>query len=40
MSSRSARGSVALVYTPKDFELNVIMNDLVTLVDPAGIAAE
>ena len=31
---------VAKVYTPKDFELNVIMNDLVTLVDPAGIAAE
>jgi len=25
---------VAKVYTPKDFELNVIMNDLVTLVDP------
>ncbi len=31
---------VSKVYTPKDFELNVIMNDLVTLVDPQGIAAE
>ncbi len=31
---------VAKVYTPKDFEMNVIMNDLVTLVDPTGIAAE
>ena len=31
---------VAKVYTPKDFELNRIMVDLVTLVDPTGIAAE
>ncbi|MEM9584587.1 MAG: protein meaA [Pseudomonadota bacterium] len=31
---------VAKVYTPKDFELNRIMDDLVTLVDPQGIAAE
>ena len=31
---------VARVYTPKDFELNTIMNDVVTLVDPAPVAAE
>jgi len=31
---------VAKVYTPKDFELNRIMDDLVTLVAPAGLAAE
>ena len=31
---------VARVYTPKDFELNRIMMDIVTLVDPASIAAE
>jgi (2R)-ethylmalonyl-CoA mutase len=31
---------VAKVYTPKDFELNTIMMDIVTLVDPAEIAAE
>ena len=31
---------VAKVYTPKDFELNTIMMDIVTLVDPAAIAAE
>ncbi|MCI2400444.1 protein meaA [Aliiroseovarius subalbicans] len=31
---------VAKVYTPKDFELNVIMDDIVTLVDPAAVAAE
>ncbi|MGB0959973.1 MAG: methylmalonyl-CoA mutase family protein [Halocynthiibacter sp.] len=31
---------VAKVYTPKDFELNRIMIDLVALVDPAPIAAE
>jgi (2R)-ethylmalonyl-CoA mutase len=31
---------VSKVYTPKDFELNRIMDDLVTLVDPQGIAAE
>ncbi len=31
---------VARVYTPKDFELNRIMMDIVTLVDPAPIAAE
>tara|TARA_R110002110_G_scaffold12184_43_gene58103 strand:+ start:539 stop:2506 length:1968 start_codon:yes stop_codon:yes gene_type:complete len=31
---------VARVYTPKDFELNTIMNDIVTLADPAAVAAE
>jgi (2R)-ethylmalonyl-CoA mutase len=31
---------VARVYTPKDFELNRIMMDIVTLVDPTAIAAE
>ena len=31
---------VARVYTPKDFELNKIMFDIVALVDPRKIAAE
>jgi (2R)-ethylmalonyl-CoA mutase len=31
---------VARVYTPKDFELNTIMKDIVTLVDPKAVAAE
>ena len=31
---------VARVYTPKDFELNRIMADIVTLADPAAVAAE
>lgn len=31
---------VSRVYTPKDFELNTIMSDIVTLVDPAPVAAE
>jgi (2R)-ethylmalonyl-CoA mutase len=31
---------VATVYTPKDFELNRIMMDIVALVDPEAIAAE
>ncbi|GAB5448607.1 protein meaA [Gymnodinialimonas sp.] len=31
---------VARVYTPKDFELNRIMMDIVELVDPTAIAAE
>ncbi|MEM9975487.1 MAG: protein meaA [Pseudomonadota bacterium] len=31
---------VAKVYTPKDFELNRIMFDIVELVDPAAVAAE
>jgi (2R)-ethylmalonyl-CoA mutase len=31
---------VARVYTPKDFELNRIMFDIVTLADPSAVAAE
>ncbi|MEI4260590.1 protein meaA [Roseovarius sp. D0-M9] len=31
---------VARVYTPKDFELNTIMRDIVALVDPGAVAAE
>lgn len=31
---------VSRVYTPKDFELNRIMDDIVTLVDSTGVAAE
>jgi ethylmalonyl-CoA mutase len=31
---------VARVYTPKDFELNRIMLDIVTLADPKSLAAE
>jgi len=31
---------VARVYTPKDFELNSIMSDIVVLVDPKAVAAE
>ncbi len=31
---------VAAVYTPKDFELNKIMADIITLVDPRSAAAE
>ena len=31
---------VAQVYTPKDFQLNRIMLDLVALADPAPVAAE
>ena len=31
---------VAQVYTPKDFELNRIMHDIIELADPAAVAAE
>jgi (2R)-ethylmalonyl-CoA mutase len=31
---------VARVYTPKDFELNRIMADIVAVVDPKPVAAE
>jgi (2R)-ethylmalonyl-CoA mutase len=31
---------VARVYTPKDFQLNTIMADIVTLADPMDVAAE
>ena len=39
--ARRLRGfGVARVYTPKDFELNTIMMDIVTLADPKAVAAE
>ncbi len=31
---------VARVYTPKDFELNKIMQDIITLADPESVAAQ
>jgi (2R)-ethylmalonyl-CoA mutase len=31
---------VSKVYTPKDFELNAIMMDIITLADPQAVAAE
>lgn len=31
---------IAAVYTPKDFELNAIMRDIITLADPSPLAAE
>jgi (2R)-ethylmalonyl-CoA mutase len=31
---------VSRVYTPKDFEMNTIMKDIVVLADPQAIAAE
>jgi (2R)-ethylmalonyl-CoA mutase len=31
---------VAKIYTPKDFELNTIMMDIVSLADPTDLAAE
>jgi (2R)-ethylmalonyl-CoA mutase len=31
---------VARVYTPKDFELNSIMLDIVALAEPKSVAAE
>ena len=31
---------VAKVYTPKDFELNAIMTDIITLAEPTPVAAE
>ena len=31
---------VSRVYTPKDFELNTIMHDIIVLADPAPVAAE
>jgi (2R)-ethylmalonyl-CoA mutase len=39
--ARSLRAmGVAAVYTPKDFEINRIMMDIVTLVDPQEVAAQ
>jgi (2R)-ethylmalonyl-CoA mutase len=39
-ASRLRAMGVAAVYTPKDFELNRIMTDIVRLVDRAAVAAE
>lgn len=39
-ATRLINKGVARIYTPKDFELNRIMHDIVTLVDPARAAAE
>ena len=39
-ATRLRAAGVAQVYTPKDFELNVIMQDIITLADPKAVAAE
>ncbi len=39
-AARLREMGVARVYTPKDFELNTIMSDIITLVDPETIAAQ
>ncbi len=39
-AARLREMGVARVYTPKDFELNTIMMDIVTLADPKAVAAE
>ncbi|MCF2869605.1 protein meaA [Octadecabacter sp. G9-8] len=39
-AAKLAAMGVARVYTPKDFELNRIMEDIVTLADPTGVAAQ
>ncbi|MEO1153560.1 MAG: methylmalonyl-CoA mutase family protein, partial [Pseudomonadota bacterium] len=39
-AKRLAAMGVAKVYTPKDFELNRIMMDIVALADPKAVAAE
>ena len=39
-AARLRKMGVARVYTPKDFELNRIMFDIVALVDPKAVAAE
>jgi len=39
-AQRLSEMGVARVYTPKDFELNTIMMDIVTLADPKAVAAE
>ena len=39
-AARLREMGVARVYTPKDFELNTIMRDIVTLADPKAVAAE
>jgi (2R)-ethylmalonyl-CoA mutase len=39
-AKRLNKMGVARVYTPKDFELNTIMNDIILLADPSAVAAE
>ena len=39
-AARLKEMGVARVYTPKDFELNTIMMDIVALADPQAVAAE
>ncbi|MCZ4366236.1 protein meaA [Sulfitobacter dubius] len=39
-ATRLRAAGVARVYTPKDFELNVIMEDIIALADPKAVAAE
>lgn len=39
-AARLQKMGVAKIYTPKDFELNMIMKDIVSLADPEPIAAE
>ena len=39
-AERLRQMGVARVYTPKDFELNTIMMDIVTLADPQPVAAQ
>jgi (2R)-ethylmalonyl-CoA mutase len=39
-ADRLSNMGVARVYTPKDFELNRIMDDIVDLADPSDVAAE
>ncbi len=39
-ASRLRAMGVARVYTPKDFELNTIMKDIIVLADPTAVAAE
>jgi (2R)-ethylmalonyl-CoA mutase len=39
-AARLLQAGVASVYTPKDFELNTIMRDIITLAAPGSVAAE
>ena len=39
-AARLAGLGVTRVYTPKDFELNRIMADLIALADPEAVAAQ
>ncbi|MEM6482796.1 MAG: cobalamin-dependent protein, partial [Pseudomonadota bacterium] len=39
-AARLLEMGVDRVYTPKDFELNTIMGDIVVLADPQAVAAE